>query len=302
MPHAEDGHPRAIRPRRIDRTAESLTPIAADQSASTAAAESPVAGQAPLSLEERLQLRDRYFEQAGIDPRQFLQAFDQIPGLDYFVKDVQSRTMLNTRKSSPRSGFQSDEQFVGRRAGEYLAKSLAEHYEADDQQVIRTGQPLRNIIEIMFDDLGVPDWIITDKYPLRDATGRVVGIVGTMQSFEGRIRALPHLGDVGVAADFIRENLGRRMPLGEVAAHVGISERHLQRLFRQAIGMSIQQFIIHSRVHTAAHQLTRTRRRLAEIALDCGFSDQSAFTNTFRRVIGMAPREYRKRFLQDFIH
>ena len=102
-----------------------------------------------------------------------------------------------------------------------------------------------------------------------------------------------------MAADYIRENLGRRMPLREIAAHVGISERNLQRLFRKAIGMSIQQFIIHSRVHTAAHHLTRTRRPLAEIALDCGFSDQSAFTNTFRRITGLAPREYRKRFVQD---
>jgi AraC-like DNA-binding protein len=271
-----------------------MSPGTADQPAST-----PEPG-ATLPLEDRLKLREQFFRQAGIDPRQFLQAFDQIPGLDYFVKDVHSRTMLNTRKFGPRSGFGSEEQFVGRRAGEYLAKGLAEHYEADDQQVIRTGQPLRNIIEFMFDELGVPDWIITDKYPLRDAAGSIVGIMGTMQSFEGRIRALPHLGDVGVAAQYIRENLARRMPLGDVAAHVGISERHLQRLFRHAIGMSVQQFIIRSRVHAAAHHLTRATRPLAEIALDCGFSDQSAFTNTFRRIIGQAPREYRKRFLRDF--
>jgi AraC family transcriptional regulator len=38
---------------------------------------------------------------------------------------------------------------------------------------------------------------------------------------------------------------------------------------------------------------------MSEIALDCGFNDQSAFTNTFRKVIGMTPREYRNRFLKD---
>ena len=255
----------------------------------------------PLPLEQRLRIREAFFKQSGIDPRQFLQAFNQIPGVDYFVKDAQSRTLLNTREYAPGSGFRSEEQVVGRRAGEYLAKSLADHYEADDRKVIQSGQPLRNILEIGFDEQGVPDWIITDKYPLRDASGNVVGIVGTMQSFKGRIQALPHLGDVGVAADYVRKNLARRLPLEEVAAHVGLSQRHLQRLFRQAIGMSIQQFVIHSRVHTAAHHLTRgPRRPLADIALDCGFSDQSAFTNTFRKILGIAPREYRKRYLQDF--
>jgi AraC-like DNA-binding protein len=253
-----------------------------------------------LSLVERLALREEFFLKAGIDPRQLLQAFDPIVGLDYFVKDVDGRTMLNTRKFSPYGDFTQEEKFVGRRAGEYLSKSLAEHYEADDQQVIRTGQPLRNIIEIRLDALGVPDWIVTDKFPLRNAAGHVVGIIGTMQSFQERIRTLPHLGDVGVAADYIRENLGGSLSLDDVAAHVGMSKRHLQRLFHNAIGLSIQQFIIHSRVHTATHRLTNASRPLSEIALECGFTDQSAFTNTFRKVIGLAPREYRKRFLQDF--
>jgi AraC-like DNA-binding protein len=254
----------------------------------------------PLPLAERFKIREEFFQHVGIDPRQFLRAFDAVLGLDYFVKDVLGRTMLNTRKYAQRNGVPSEEQYVALRAGEYLVKSLAQHYEADDEQVIRTGQPLRNILEIRFDGLGIPDWIITDKYPLCDAAGNVVGIIGTMQSFEGRVRTLPHLGAVGLAADYIRENLGRGLSLDDVSAHVSISKRHLQRLFHQAIGMSIQQFIIHSRVHAAAQLLTRSQRPLAEIALDCGFNDQSAFTNTFRKVIGMAPREYRKRFLEEF--
>lgn len=254
----------------------------------------------PLSLEKRLQLREDFFKSAGIDPRQFLQAFDAVPGLHYFVKDAHSRTMLNTREyAAAGGGFRSEQHVVGRRAGEYLARALADHYEADDRKVIETGQPLRNIIEIGFDDQGVPDWIITDKYPLRDAAGNVVGIMGTMQSFKGRINALPHLGDVGVAVDYIRANLARRLPLAEIAAHVGISQRHLQRRFRQAVGMSVQQFVIHARVHTAAHLLTRGTpgRPLADIALACGFTDQPAFTNTFKKILGPAPREYRKRHL-----
>src|SRR5205085_9570805 len=104
------------------------------------------AGEKPLSLDERLQLREEFFQAAGIDPRQFLRAFDSVPGLFYFVKDAQSRTMLNTREYAQLPGSEPDHDIVGRRAGEYLAQDLADHYEADDQEVLRTGEPMRDII------------------------------------------------------------------------------------------------------------------------------------------------------------
>src|SRR5438045_2150770 len=105
-----------------------------------------------LPLSERLRIREEFFRDTGIDPRQFLQAFDHVPGLFYFVKDAESRTMLNTREYAQLLGYRSDEAIVGKRAGEYLAPGLAEHYEADDQRVLQTGRPLRNIIEIGFNE------------------------------------------------------------------------------------------------------------------------------------------------------
>lgn len=248
-----------------------------------------------LPLKARLRIREEFFRTAGIDPRQYLQAFDHVPGLHYFVKDVCSRTILNTREYAQLPGHRSDDDIVGKRPAEYLAPDLADHYEADDRKVFETGQPLRNIIEIGFNERGVPDWIITDKFPLRDARGRVVGIMGTMQSLEGRVQNLPHLGEVGKAAAYIRANLGERFLLNDVAAHVGVSERHLQRLFHRLVGMTMRQFVIHSRVHAAAYELTHSRRSMADIALLFGFSDQAAFTNAFRRMTGMTPRDYRRR-------
>src|SRR5947199_5492173 len=177
-----------------------------------------------LPLDTRLSIREDFFANAGIDPRQFLAAFDQIPGLFYFVKDAHSRTLLNTREYAHLPDHRPDEEIVGKRPGEYLARELAEHYEADDRKVLETGQPLCNIIEIGVNERGVPDWIITNKFPLRNAAGKVVGIMGTMQSYEGRLKTLAHLGKVGPAADFIRENLGEKMLLRDIAEHVGMSE------------------------------------------------------------------------------
>ncbi len=245
-------------------------------------------------------MQDEFFRTAAIDPREFLRAFEHVPDLSYFVKDAQSRTMLSTRAYTRRVGIQSGEENIGLRPHDYLAMDLADHYLRDDQEVLTSGQPLRNIIEIGFNERGMPDWISTDKFPLRDAAGSVIGIIGTIQILTGRLHRLPHLGVVGQAADYIRRKLGERIQLDDVAAHVALSKRHLQRLFHRFMHMTIQRFIIHSRVHAAAHELTHSERPMVQIALMFGFSDQSAFSNTFRRVIGMAPLEYRKRFLQDF--
>jgi AraC-like DNA-binding protein len=155
------------------------------------------------------------------------------------------------------------------------------------------GQPLRNIVEMFFNEQGLPDWIITDKYPVRDRRGKVVGVIGTVQTFETRCKMLAHFGAVGQAADFIREHLSESVMLAEIARHVGLSQRQLQRLFRRAFGLTIQQFIIQSRIQAATHELTHSNRAIADIALSLGFSDQSAFTNQFRRVTGMPPRKYR---------
>jgi AraC-like DNA-binding protein len=252
------------------------------------------------SLKERLQLRDEFFRHT-LEPRQLLQPLAHIPGvLMYFVKDAESRLMAISPESVKRMGLQSEEEILGKKPHEFLPADLANKYLADDQWVVRHGKPLLNIVEVWFNEQRIRDWSVTNKYPLRNAGGQVVGLVGTVQSFEARRQLLAHLGPVGQAADFIREHLGERMLLAEIARHAGFSERQLQRLFRRVFGMTIQQFIIRSRIHAAIHELTHSERSIAEIAISLGFSDQSAFSNRFREATGTPPRSYRDRHVARF--
>ena len=244
----------------------------------------------------RLKLRDDFFHNQ-ISPRQLLEAFDHLPGVRYFVKDAQSRLMAMSSTRVSQLGLTSEEEIIGLTDREFLPSENVEQFLADDQWVIRHGKPLRNRIEMGVDESGFRDWIITDKYPLRNSRGQVVGLIGTVQFFEARRKVLGYLGPVGKATDFIRDRLGEGLMLSEIARHAGLSERQLQRLFRRAFGMTIQQFIIRSRIQAAIHELTHSQRNIAEIALMFGFSDQSAFTNQFRAVAGIPPRLYRQRYV-----
>ena len=247
-------------------------------------------------LAGRLRLRDEFFRET-VDPRHLLEPFNNMPGLHYFVNDAQSRLMAISRESVVRMGFASENEIIGRTVQEYLPGDLSGKYLLDDQRVIHEGLPLRNLVEMWFNAEGRRDWIITDKFPLWDARGRVVGLIGTIQSFAARRQLLAHLGPVGRAADYIRDHLGDSLMIGEIARQAGFSERQLQRLFHRVFGMTIQQFIIQSRIHAAVHELTHTDHPIADIAARFGFNDQSAFTNQFRAVTGLPPRRYREKHL-----
>lgn len=263
----------------------------------------PTSGRSNATVpeKERLRIQAAFFRNTLIDVREFLHAFEHFPGLSYFIKDAESRIMLENRDYTRRVGAESQQGNFGKKPHEYVAQEVADHYLQDDQKVLRTGQPLRNIVEIGFNERGVPEWFITSKFPLTDVNGRVIGLIGTIQVLKGRLSTFPHFGDVGRATDYIGQHLGDALRLESVATHVGLSKRHLQRLFHKSVRMTVQQFIIQSRIHAAAHELISSDRPIAEIALMFGFSDQSAFSNAFRRVVAMAPSEYRKRFLSEVI-
>jgi AraC family transcriptional regulator len=80
--------------------------------------------------------------------------------------------------------------------------------------------------------------------------------------------------------------------LAQLAAEAGVHPAHLTRAFRRHYRRSIGRFTRELRVTRAKELLPKSP--LAEVALACGFADQSHFTRTFRRLEGVTPAEFRK--------
>lgn len=78
----------------------------------------------------------------------------------------------------------------------------------------------------------------------------------------------------------------------ELAAHVGLSERSLQRLVEQRVGMSPKWLVQRRRLHDAVEALKAGESSLADMAARLGYADQAHFTHDFRTVTGMTPGEY----------
>lgn len=89
-------------------------------------------------------------------------------------------------------------------------------------------------------------------------------------------------------------NIERRIYLEELRAIVGTSRAHFSRSFSRAFGMSIPAFIGTRRCALARRLLLETALSASEIALCCGFTDQSHFSRLFSKMEGCTPRAYRE--------
>lgn len=87
------------------------------------------------------------------------------------------------------------------------------------------------------------------------------------------------------------------------AAHVSVTELasmasvhpvYLARRFRDAYGCSIGEYVRRRRLQAAEELLVSSRLDLSEVALRCGFADQSHFSKAFRRGVGVPPGRYRR--------
>lgn len=92
---------------------------------------------------------------------------------------------------------------------------------------------------------------------------------------------------------FIEANLAMPLTLADLAAEASLSEYHFARMFRQSMNMAPHQYVMQRRMALAQQMVRHTVLPLTEIALACGFSSASHFSNRFRQVTGHSPSQLR---------
>jgi PAS domain S-box-containing protein len=232
----------------------------------------------------------------------FYRLFDHLPDVAFFLKDSNFRIMGASRLFYERFGFQKESQIIGKDDFELFPVRLAETFRKDDKAVLEEGEPRLNLVELFFNRQGIPDWFVTNKLPLRDSAGRVIGIMGTTASIEARKAFLQPFLNLEKAVSFIKEHFRKKISVEELAAHVHMSARQLHRRFCEAFGVGPQAFILKLRIQAACEALQREGTQIGNVAQDLGFCDQSAFTQAFHKHIGLTPRQFQMEFRLRRIH
>lgn len=102
------------------------------------------------------------------------------------------------------------------------------------------------------------------------------------------------------AVAFIEQNYERDISLDEIAAACRLNRSYFGRIFKQSMGESPQQFLMHYRMAKAAQLLKESKLPIREIGAAVSYSNQFHFSRAFKRAYGTSPREYRQRhFIED---
>jgi len=226
----------------------------------------------------------------------FERLFDHIPGILFFAKDREGHLLAANRALLKLYGYRDEKEFWGTTDFDHLPSSLAEKFRQDDLQVIETGEPMLEIVEIFMNRTGNPAWFLTNKLPIRSRGNEVIGVMGIIQDYEEQRKLLPVDSDLTPALDFIQANYHLDIAIPDLARMSGLSVRQFERRFKDHLKTTPQQFIVKMRVHSACDDLRQTRRPLIEIATDYGFYDQAAFSKYFKKHMGMTPMQYRKTY------
>jgi len=112
---------------------------------------------------------------------------DNMPDRIY-AKDLKSRFIICNDALVKRMGMSSPDDVIGKTDFDLLSHDLAAQYFANEQEIIRSGQPLINHEESMGNVSGTKRWNQTTKVPLRDSSGNIIGIVGMGRDITDRKR------------------------------------------------------------------------------------------------------------------
>lgn len=220
--------------------------------------------------------------------------FDCLAGVVYFVKNERAEYVVVNRTLAKRCGGGDKKMLVGRTAAQVFPPPLGQVFWDQDVSLQRTGEPVTNQLELHLYPNGEAGWCLTDKIPLRDSTGVVIGIVGVSQDLHAPDESADMYQDVAAAVRYARDHLDRRIVTADLARVAGLSAYQFDARIRLLFRLTTGQFLVKLRMDHAAEQLAGGDRPVARIALSCGYGDQSAFTRQFRRTTGLTPLEYRR--------
>ena len=95
------------------------------------------------------------------------------------------------------------------------------------------------------------------------------------------------------ATEYIHDHSAEKISLSEVSKNLGVTSPYLSMLFKHVTGLTFRDYLNKVRVEDAKRLLISTDYQIMEIAVACGFNDQSYFTKVFKKYTGLSPRNFR---------
>lgn len=239
-----------------------------------------------------MNLRDAFLKELAT-PMVAERLFAEVPDIVFCIKDKQGRYISANPAFALRLGVKSVNDILGKTASDIFPPHLAAVYEEQDQTVLTKGEEIRNRLERIFNPGGSEGWYLATKVPLLGKQGDIIGLASISRDLLTPSDTDLRFAGLAQVVDTIHKHFAENLNPKELATQADLTLTQLDRRMRKVFKVTTAQFIRKTRIEAAARMLAKTHQPIIDIALDCGYGDQSAFTRQFKATVGIAPGAYR---------
>ncbi len=188
-----------------------------------------------------------------------------IPNVVFFIKDAQARYLLANLTLAKRCGFKTVTPLLGKTSADVFPTQLGSGYTEQDLRVLHQG------------------------VQIQDQLIGMAGISHDLQEAKANHPAYQRLAALDV---YIRQHYGRPIAMEELRALTGLSVAQIERYCKRIFHLTPRQMIHKVRLERAT-ELLAGDMPITDIALQCGYTDHSAFSRQFKAMTGASPRDFR---------
>lgn len=221
--------------------------------------------------------------------------FDAIPDAVYFLKDREARYCAVNITLAARTGREHKHELIGLTAEQVFSGALGRRIGAQDRALLAGAPSLKGELELHLYPNGSEGWCLTWKEPLFGKRGEILGLVGLSRDVQPASVAPGEAGKLAAVLRYAQDHLDRPLRVSDLAKRAGLSVFQFDQRLRLLFGHSAKHYLIRLRIDLARQKLRRGEAAISEIALECGYADQAAFTRQFRKIACVSPLQYRKR-------
>lgn len=236
--------------------------------------------------------RQVFLERLAVDG--LVQLYEQMPEVSFFMKNQDCRFVALNRLGCEFCGVTSEREALGCTDHDFFPSNRADEYVADDRAVMATGRAILNRLEPAPEMEGSPHLVVTNKVPLRDRKGQIIGVAGFSRRVEGLRGAHEALNQLAMAVETLHREHAEPLSTAAMAKMAGLSTSQFERNFRKTLGTSPRRYLLRVRIEHACRLLSETSDTISLIAQQCGFYDHAHFTRSFVAEKAITPSRFRK--------
>lgn len=222
--------------------------------------------------------------------------FENLTGTYFWVKNTAFQFVMCNQLIADICGCKKPDEVAGKTDFDFFPTEISNNFRKDDAAIINGKKGVRNRTEILVDPDGRVDWYVTNKLPMYAKNGSVIGVAGTTRRLPKDFFLEQPYSELAAVISYIQDNYARQVDVKYLAGLAGLSVSQFEIKFARIFQTTPKKFIIKTRVKASCESLIKSKASINYIALDYGFYDQSHYSNQFSVLIGITPKQFRRRY------